>query len=123
MAIFKKATRLGDAEPALELMRSVEPELVLEAILAAMDMGYVLSFGRTRAGDAVAISIYDGKDNEREYPRDTEELRETLKIIISLSAKIRGESEARESKASSNTTRSGTILSKRRAAQQENDDK
>lgn len=79
MAIFKKRNTTSTRE--YRNMVNENAELIIKAIIASMDCGYIVSFGRTRDGKSILLSVYDGEDTEKVYAGTNEELAELLEEL------------------------------------------
>lgn len=57
------------------------PELLHEVVVAAVEQGWLLSFGSSRDGGAVSVSILNEKGKDRVWCGDTDALENALQAI------------------------------------------
>lgn len=68
--------------PALDALRAVPPQLLTDALHAAVSTGAGLVFACTRDMGAVCITLLDGKERHKVYATDVQELHQALTDLI-----------------------------------------
>jgi hypothetical protein len=81
MGIFDKAGSKASKQNWLLLLTDMDSDKAMAAIIGVVQAGHTLSFARTKQGNAVVISIYDGKENSKAYPETPQDLDEVLETI------------------------------------------
>jgi len=82
MGILTKSKTKGTKNNGLALLSAFPPEKTNAMIMAVVNGGHNISFSQTRAGNALVVAVYDGKDNDKVYPETVEDLEEVFQTIM-----------------------------------------
>lgn len=68
---------------ATDTVRAVDTALLHDAVLASVGRGWLLSFGASRDGFAVSLTVIVGKEKERAWCEDKASLEKALESVLS----------------------------------------
>ena len=63
---------------------SIPNQLLRDAICAVTGRGAAIMLSRTSDGGALSITVLDGGERIKEYPRDSDECEQTLKWLVDM---------------------------------------
>lgn len=82
MGAFTRTKSKSKGNNGVALLMAVDKGKLNAAMLAVINGGHVIQFGQTKAGNALVIGVYDGKENDKVYPETIEELDDTLDVLL-----------------------------------------
>lgn len=82
-------SRTGGKPPARSPRKTVEwdsipNQLLRDAICAVTGRGAAIMLSRTTDGGALSITVLDGSERIKEYPRDSDECEATLRWLVDM---------------------------------------
>lgn len=88
-AVEAKPTGGGRKPPARSPRQTVEwdgvpNQLLRDAICAVTGRGAAIMLSRTTDGGALSITVLDGGERIKEYPRDVDECEQTLRWLVDM---------------------------------------
>lgn len=63
---------------------SIPNQILRDAICAVTSRGAAIMLSRTSDGGALSITVLDGSERIKEYPRDADECEQTLKWLVDM---------------------------------------
>jgi hypothetical protein len=81
MGMFDRGNGKASRTQYLELLQGMDMALFFSVIRGVVAEGHNFSVSRTKQGGALVISVYDGKENQKAYPENSQELNEVLETI------------------------------------------
>lgn len=90
MGIFDdgKSDSTGNAH---DIVRGVDSSQLHDAVIGAVQRGWLLSFGASRDGFAVSVTVIVDKDKSRAWCESPEQLEEALSRVLTAATDLGGE--------------------------------
>lgn len=63
------------------LLTTMDQGRFIAAVIGTLQAGHVISISRTKAGDKLVLSVYDGKDNDKVYPETPDEVSDAIDAL------------------------------------------
>jgi hypothetical protein len=82
MGLFDKGKKTKGANTAIALLSAYDDTKLIAAVMTVVNAGHVIQFSGTRAGNALVVGIYDGKENSKAYPETVEDLDAVIETIM-----------------------------------------